>query len=495
MKRFACLTISLLAFSATVFAEDRPNFVFVLVDDLGRQDVAVYGSTLYETPNMDQLAADGMRFENAYTAHPRCVPSRLATMSGRYPASYGIPGFQDRENTKHALPLSAVTFGEVLKEAGYATGYIGKWHLGKKGGEPVFQGFDTSIMAGASGAPPSYFWPYEKVRSGKHGQGEEAFAAGKGFEPYSGGQEGEYLTDRLTDEALRFIEDNEDGPFLLVLAHYAVHTPIQAPKDLSDKYSEKIRKMGLPEGGPRSDRDIAVDNTGAYKTVQNNAVYAAMVENVDQNLGRIVARLDELGLAENTVVILSSDHGGLSSRGLKSNRELATSNLPYRHGKGWLYDGGLRVPLIVKWPGAIEPGAVSSVQVTGTDHYPTLLDLAGVPQRPEEHRDGRSYWPALKGETYVRDPMFFHSALGRPAQTGDTRSSAVIAGDWKLIQWYSLENESIERTELFNLASDPYEKSDLYAKAPEKAAELEALLNEWKQSVNARLGEFKRGGI
>mgnify|MGYP001553890924 CR=1 FL=1 len=174
---------------------------------------------------------------------------------------------------------------------------------------------------------------------------------------------------------------------------------------------------------------------------------------------------------------------------------LATSNLPYRHGKGWLYDGVIRVPLVVKWRCKIEAVTVSGVQVTGTDHYPTLLEMAGVPLQPEQHRDGRSYLPALQGKEYVRDPMFFHSALGRPAQTGDTRSSAVIHGDWKLIQWYSLEDESIERTELFNLANDPYEREDLFASNTEKAGELEAMLNEWKLSVNARLGKFKRGGI
>jgi arylsulfatase A-like enzyme len=486
MKRLVFLFLAIIASSALADVTARPNFVFVLVDDLGRQDVGVYGSSLYETPNMDRLAADGMRFDNAYVAHPRCVPSRLAVFSGRYPASYGVPGFVDYKSTKHALPLSAVTFGEALQEAGYETGYIGKWHLGKAGGEPLHQGFGTSIMAGASGAPPSYFWPYEK-RLGTDD--------GKGFEPYTGGEEGEYLTDRLTEEALRFIEDKKGKPFLLVLAHYAVHTPIQAPEELSDKYRQKIRDKGIPEGGPKSDRDVAVDNTGQYKTIQNNAVYAGMVESVDTNLGRIVDRLEELGLSENTVLILSSDHGGLSSRGLESNRELATSNLPYRHGKGWLYDGGLRVPLIVKWPGKVEPGSVSSVQVTGTDHYPTLLDLAGVPLRPEQHRDGRSYRAAMQGETYQRDPMFFHSALGRPAQTGDTRSSAVIDGDWKLIQWYSLEDESIERTELFNLENDPYEREDLHAREAGKTKELETILNHWKQSVNARLGKFKRGGI
>ena len=486
MKFLAPLFFSLLSFCAFAGENAPPNFIFVLVDDLGRQDVGVYGASLYETPNMDRLASDGIRFDNAYVAHPRCLPSRLALLSGRYPASYGIPGFQDRKNTKHALPLSTVTFGEVLQDAGYETGYIGKWHLGKAGGEPLYQGFETSIMAGASGAPPSYFFPYEKPLSGD---------GGKAFEPYAGGEEGEYLVDRMTDEALQFIENKQDSPFLLVLAHYAVHTPIQAPEDISEKYREKIRQNQVPEGGPKSDRDVKIDNTGEYKTVQNNAVYAAMVESVDSNLGRIMDRLQQLGLEQNTVIILTSDHGGLSSRGIDGGRELATSNLPYRHGKGWLYDGGIRVPMIVKWPGKVEAGTVSAVQVTSPDHYPSLLEMAGLPLQPEYHRDGRSYLPALYGKNYVRDPMFFHSALGRPTQTGDTRSSAVIHGDWKLIQWYSLEDESIERTELYNLRLDPGEQDDRYAVEPEKARELEALLNGWKQSVNARLGRFKKGGV
>ena len=485
MKCLVTLLLCSLCINALAAESERPNFIMLLVDDLGRQDLGVYGSSLHETPHMDRLAADGMRFDNAYTAHPRCVPSRVATMSGRYPASYGVPGFQDRSEGPHALPLSAVTFAEVLAETGYETGYIGKWHVGKDGGEPSQQGFATSIMAGKSGAPPSYFWPYEKRRSG---------AGGKGFETYSGGEEGEYLTDRLMDEALAFIEQKKDDPFLLVLAHYAVHTPIEAPEPMVEKYREIIAERGIPEGGPRSDRDVVVDNTGQVKTVQNNPTYAAMVESVDENLGRLVARLEELELADSTAIILTSDHGGLSSRGLENMRELATTNLPYRHGKGWLYDGGIRVPLIVKWPGRVEPGQVSAVQVTGTDHYPTLLAMAGVGLRPAEHRDGRSYLPALQGESYTRDPMFWHSSLGRPASTGDTRSSAVISGDWKLIQWYSLEDATIVRTELYNLAEDPGEHQDLAVLETAKRAELEALLNDWKESVNARLGAFKGGG-
>jgi arylsulfatase A-like enzyme len=382
--------------------------------------------------------------------------------------------------------LSTVTFAEILKEAGYQTGYIGKWHLGKEGGEPLYQGFDVNIMAGHSGAPPSYFLPYEKPR------GREA---AKIFEPYSGGEKGEYLTDRLTDEALAFIQQKKDSPFLLVLAHYAVHTPIQAPEPMVDKYREIIHDRDITTGGPRSDADVVVDNTGEVKTVQNNPTYAAMVESVDKNLGRIVARLDELNLSDNTVIVLTSDHGGLSSRGLGNKRELATSNLPYRHGKGWLYDGGIRVPMIVKWPQKIPAGTVSQVQITGTDHYPSLLEMAGLLLQQEHHQDGESYLPALQGKHYQRSPMFWHSSLGRPSNTGDTRSSAVIDGDWKLIQWYSLKDESIERIELFNIANDPGEHEDVTGRFPEQVTRLQTMLNGWKKSVNARLGQFKAGGI
>lgn len=475
--------LALFACSAGAAEPGPPNFVFIIVDDLGRQDVGVYGSDWYETPNMDALAGGGVRFDNAYAAHPRCVPSRLGIMSGRYPAAFGIPGFQDRSAGKHALPLSTVTFAEVLRDAGYRTAYVGKWHLGKDGGGPAEQGFTTSIMAGASGAPPSYFLPYEVSRK---------TSDSKSFPDYAGGLPDEYLTDRLTDEALAFISESSDKPFLLVLAHYAVHTPIEAPVALTDKYRGKSRDRGLSDD-PES--DIVIDGTGETKTAQNHPVYSGMVESVDANIGRIVAQLRESGIEDHTVVIVTSDHGGLSSRGLGNKRELATTNLPYRHGKGWLYDGGIRVPLIVSWPGRIDSPKVSSRRTTGTDHYATLLELAGIERNSEQASDSVSYAQSLHGSADPRESMFWHSSLGRPLQTGDTRSSAVIDGDWKLIQWYSLEDESIERVELFNLAEDEGERNNLADEYPAKRTALEAQLNEWKESVNARLGEFKKGSI
>ena len=381
------------------------------------------------------------------------------------------------------MPLSATTFAERLQEAGYRTGYIGKWHLGKEGGDPGAQGFDTTVMAGPPGAPPSYFHPYEKPR-GK----QQAVQ----WVSYDGGEPGEYLTDRLTQEAIDFIDREKAGPFLLVLAHYAVHTPIQAPEEISAGFQDKARVMELAE---RWDGDLVIDRTGEVKTQQNHPVYAAMIERVDAGVGKIVEKLEKEGLGDNTVIILTSDHGGLSTRGLGNRRELATTNLPYRHGKGWLFDGGIRVPLLVKWPGHVAPGTVSGVQTTGTDHYASILEMAGLPLQPDAHTDSVSYVRALQGEDYARGPMYWHSSLGRPQQTGDTRSSAVIDGPWKLIQWYSLESEAIERVELFHIVDDPGEQHDLSASEPQQRERLEAMLNAWKDSVNARLGEFRKGGI
>lgn len=469
---FLLSVISLLTSNHVLATENinttKPNIVMLLVDDFGRQDLSTYGSNFYETPNIDQLAAEGMRFDNAYVAHPRCVPSRVAIFSGSYPTRFGVP--QGERVGKHQLPLTAVTFGEHLKDAGYQTGYVGKWHLGKHGGGPTKQGFDTSIMAGHWGAPPSYYFPYTKVnKAGKN----------KGFAKVEGDKD-EYLTDRLTDEAIGFIEQKKDKPFLLVLAHYAVHTPIEGKPALVNKYKAKMKKLGIADAGPKSDADLVKNSTGYHKTIQNNPDYAAMVESVDISVGRIEAKLKALGLDDNTIIILTSDHGGLSSRGLKSSRELATSNEPYRHGKGWIYDGGTRVPLIVKWPRKIKAGAISNVQVTGTDHYPTILQMAGLPLAPQDHKDGVSYLAALNNDKTPRKAMFWHSPAARPSKTGDTNSSAIIEGDWKLLDFWSEG-----RIELYNLKDDKSEANNLAKAMPEKTANMLSKLNHWKSNIGA----------
>ncbi len=472
-RRWYVVLVSLLA--AMSCGGRPPNVVLVIVDDLGRQDVGVYGSRFHETPVIDQLARDGVLFTNAYAAHPRCTPSRVAMLSGRFPARYGVPGFEDRSEGPHALPLSAVTFAERLRDVGYRTGYIGKWHVGERGGGPDAQGFDVSRFAGQTGAPGSHFQPYERRRPTG------------GFPSYTKGVRGDYLTDRLTNEAIRFVERADGRPFLLVLSHYAVHTPIQAKAEAIRKYRSKARAWGLQ---PHPSLDLVVDRTGQVKTEQNHPTYAAMVDSVDENLGRLLQALDRAGARDNTVVIVTSDHGGFSTRGLGSRRELATTNLPYRHGKGWLYEGGTRVPLIVRWPRGAKTGHVSHVQVTGTDHFRTILDIAGASVADANPQDSVSYLPALAGEDYQRPPMFWHSSLGRPTRTGDTRSSSVVDGDWKLIQWYSLRTHDVTETQLFHLADDPGERHDLADEQPAARLRLASLLGAWKVEVNARLGEL-----
>lgn len=463
-----------LLLSVTAIAAERPNVVMILVDDLGRQDLGMNGSTFYHTPNIDRLGKEGLVFEDAYCAHPRCVPSRYGIFSGRIPSRDGVPGYEDRSD-KNTLHLERVTFAEVMRDAGYSTGYIGKWHLGKAGsGEPDKQGFTDSRIAGEAGAPNSYFYPFHLTKNGKHKE-NEVF-------PVVPGKDGEYLTDRLTDEAVDFLRKNKDKPFLLVLAHYAVHTPFQAPQEMVKDARRDLRKAGKEAGGKSDDPDFKDSDQATDKTEQNNPVYAAMVKSMDDSVGRVLAELDQLGLADNTLVILTSDHGGLSTRGGNSQRPLATTNLPYRHGKGWLYDGGLRVPMIVRWPGVVKAGATRA-QTLGTDHYATILEACGLKADRKEAMDSVSYLPVLMGKDFKRGPMFFHSPQSRPASTGDRDASALIAGKWKIFQ--HLDSGKLE---LYDLGADPGETHDLSASNPDKLAELKALLEKTKSETHARQG-------
>ncbi|WP_082897014.1 sulfatase [Thalassotalea crassostreae] len=449
----------------------KPNIVFIIADDLGRQDLALYGSDFHETPNLNQLANEGMTFNNTYVAHPRCVPSRIGFMSGESPTRTGS-SLTRKTNDKNALPIAKVTFAEHLQKAGYTTGFIGKWHLGHKGqGWPKQQGFDESILAGSAGAPDSYFYPW----GAKSKKGGETFGDVKG-------EKGEFLTTRMSHEALSFIERNQKHPFMLVLSHYAVHTPIESLGEDTQYFVKKLKKMGREPAQKGVQYDIKADGTGIseQKTLQNHPTYAAMVKSVDDSVGKVNAKLKQLGLADNTIVIFTSDHGGLSSRGPKK-RELATSNLPYKHGKGWLYDGGIRVPHIVKWPSKIASNSTTNVQVTGTDHYPTILQMAGLALSPTDHLDGVSYLEATKGKSYTRAPMFWHSPISRPNSTGDRISSAVIDGKWKLIDWYY-----DGFVELFNLEEDKGETTNLAKQHPEKVKELQQKLNAWLKDADAQ---------
>ena len=434
----------------------RPNIVFILIDDLGWADVGCFGSKFYRTPNIDKLAGQGMRFTDAYAACAVCSPTRASILTGKYPARLHLTDWIPGEGDKPAhallvpkwqqfLPLEEVTIAEALKPAGYVCASIGKWHQGGPKCFPQHQGFDLNIAGGDIGHPASYFWPYESKTHTVPGLKADGHA-------------GEYLTDRLTDAAERFIQQNKAGPFFLYFAHYAVHTPLEAKPAVVAKYGNNI-----PPGQ------------------QTNAVYAAMIESVDDSVGRILRTLDTLGIASNTVVVFMSDNGGLWPR--------STSNAPLRAGKAYPYEGGIREPLIIRWPGPTQPGTTCSVPVSSIDFFPTFVELAGA--KLPSPVDGRSLVPLLKQSGPLeREALFWHY----PHYWSNNRVrpyGAVRAGDWKLIELY----EDM-RVELYNLKDDLGEAHDLAKEKPEKATELRALLHNWRQSVNAQMPtpnpEFKR---
>lgn len=446
--------------------KDAPNILFILVDDFGPRDLSVYGSTTYETPNMDRVAATGMRFTQAYVAYPRCVPSRFAFFTGKHPAQ-----FQGAKDAVHVEPGRDVTFGQAFQQAGYETFYCGKWHLGEGASNPDKVGFTKTIAAGAAGATSSHFAPYNKARRGGGGGGEESKAPITGLDD---APTGEYLTDRLTEETAKFIEQNRNRPFLAVLAHYAVHTPIEAKEDLKQRYAKKIAAQKAPE------KTYEPESAGENLLVQNNATYAAMIESVDQGIGRLLKMLDDLKLAEKTIVVIASDHGGLSARGNK--REVATSNRPFRAGKGHLYEGGLRIPLIIRWPGKTKAGSVNDTPVLSMDLFPTFLEMAGLPQQPQNQLDGVSLANMLKGgKAPAARNFYWHNPAPRPNQTADLLSSAIRIGNLKL-----LEFPEEQRIELYDLDKDIGEARNLAAERPADRDRLLQALQAWKQKVGAR---------
>jgi arylsulfatase A len=422
-------------------SEKKLNFVFFLIDDMGWMDLACQGSKFYETPNIDRLASQGMRFTNAYAACPVCSPTRASIMTGRYPARLHvtdwIPGHV-RPNAKlripdwtQHLPLEEITVAEALKPAGYATASIGKWHLGGPEYWPDKQGFDLNFAGTNQGQPPSYFAPYK-------------------IQTILSAPDGEYLTDRLAEEACKFIDANKGRPFFLYLQHYAVHTPLMARKDVVEKYKAKAD----PASG------------------QKNATYAAMIQSVDESVGRVCAKLDELGMADRTVVIFMSDNGGLAN---------VTSNAPLRAGKGTLYEGGIREPMIVRWPGVAKPGTTSDEVVISVDFFPTILEMAGVAPDPDPTHvlDGVSLVPVLKqAGRPAREAVYWHY----PHYHNTTPGGAIRAGDWKLIEYFE-----DGRVELYNLREDLGETKDLAAAMPDKTAELRKKLAAWRTSVGAQM--------
>jgi arylsulfatase A-like enzyme len=448
----------------------KPNFVFFLIDDLGWNDVGCYGSTFYETPNIDRLAKEGIRFTDAYAACPVCSPTRASILTGKYPARLNItdwiPG-SDPKNRKllgtkdiHQLPLEEVTIAEVLKNVGYATGFFGKWHLGDNGFFPEDQGFDLNKGGHWAGQPASYFHPYKNKRKRWDVPGLE------------GGKKGEYLTDRITNESINFISENKEQPFLLYLSHYAVHTPIQSKPKRVEKYAQKREQM--PEtAGP----EYVQERESQSKQKQDNAAYAAMVHSVDESVGKILNTLNELNLSDNTVIIFMSDNGGLST--LPKKRKSPTSVVPLRAGKGWLYEGGIREPMIIKWPGVVQPGSECDVPVTSTDFYPTMLEMVGLPPKPEQHADGLSLVPLLKNDgEFTREAIFWH--YPHYHGSGNKPSAAIRAGDYKLIEWF--EDGTVE---LYNLQKDISEKNNLSEKNSVKTQELKNMLHNWQKQIGA----------
>ena len=445
-----------------------PNVVFVLVDDLGWADLGCYGSTFHETPNLDRLAAGGMRFTQAYAASPLCSPTRAAILTGKHPARLHLttylPGRPDSPAQKllhprihRQLPLDETTLAEALKAAGYRCGHLGKWHLGGKGFLPEDQGFDVNVGGTAGGSPP----------------GPGGFFAFQ-TPTLKATDEREYLTDRLTAEAERFIEESRDRPFFLYLCHFAVHIPLQGKAALVKKYEAKAKPgQGLGQG-------------------QNNPVYAAMLESVDESVGRVVRKLDELGLRENTLIVFTSDNGGLSIK--EGALTPATSNAPLRGAKGQLYEGGIRVPLIVSMPGKVAAGRVCDAPVTSTDFFPTFLRACGVDD-PAGLGDGLDIMPLLRGEGSVeRDALYWH--LPHYSNQGGTPTGAVRKGDFKLVEHFE-----DGRLELYNLAEDAGENRDLSREMPGRRNELHRLLKEWRTSVGAQMptpnpdydADWKRG--
>lgn len=457
-----------------------PSFVLFVVDDLGWIDSAVYGSSFYETPHIDRLAAEGARFTQFYAASSVCSPTRASLMTGKHPARLHLTNWIGGEQRGlllpaeyiRALPLEELTLGEAFRQAGYRTGYIGKWHLGTDEHMPDRQGFELIRAVNPAGQPGSYFFPYEK-----------ADFPVTNVPDLEDGHDGEYLTDRLTDEAVRFIRANRDEPFLLVLSHYAVHTPLESKAELTEKYTR--RAAALPE--PTRPRRAPEGETAVTKGRQDHPVYGGMIESLDESLGRLVGELESLGLASRTPVLFVSDNGGLSTL-VKTRQNIPTSNHPLRAGKGWLYEGGIRIPFVVRWPGAVEPGRVIEAPAATTDIYPTMLAMAGLPGRPEQHSDGVSLWPLVQGtgEPAERD-LFWH--FPHYHGSGNTPSSAIRSGDLKLVEW--LEDD---RVELFDLSSDPAESEDLAESRPVERDRLRSRLRGWRGEVDARMPSPAPGG-
>ena len=455
----------------------RPNIIFILIDDLGWRDLSCYGSTFYETPNLDRLATESMRFTDASAACPVCSPTRASILTGKYPARVGITDYIDWQGRVHPargrlidvpylkqLPTGEYTLAQALKDIGYATWHLGKWHLGGPGHYPQDFGFDVNVGGCETGSP------------GRGGY----------FSPWSipvlqdvDVPVGTYLTDYLTDCAIDLIRKRDERPFFLNLWYYTVHTPIQAKAEKIRKYEKKAERLGLDRleafavGEPfpsEHRRHLKVTR----RLLQSDPVYAAMIESLDENVGKLLAALNRAGQTNNTAIFFTSDNGGLAT-----SEGSPTCNAPLAEGKGWMYEGGTREPLLIKWPGVVEAGSVCQEPVTSTDFYPTILEMTDSPLVPDQHCDGSSLIPLLQKQGSLdREAIFWH--YPHYGNQGGTPGSSIRMGDYKLIEFFE-----DGRCELYNLQKDLEQQQDLSEKEPSRLKTMKARLAKWRTEVEA----------
>lgn len=448
----------------------KPNVVFIIADDLGYHDLGITGSRFYETPNIDRIGIEGMIFTNGYATCQVCSPSRASVMSGQFPARHGVtdwigaPSGEDwrryRRYTrllppeyKRHLPHEVTSLPEAMKEEGYLTFMTGKWHLGTEGSHPEDHGFDVNKGGYESGSPRGgYFSPYNNPK-------------------LEDGEPGENLSIRLASETTKFIEANRDTSFFVYLAFYAVHGPIQTSREKWSKYRNKADESGIAESGYIMERRLPI------RQEQDNPIYAGLLESMDEAIGQVLDCLEENGLADQTIVVFTSDNGGVSS-----GDNFSTSNLPLRGGKGYQWEGGIKEPYFIKVPWMDIAGKKCQVPVTGADFYPTLLELTGAPLRPDQHIDGLSLLPLLSGGSIDERPLYWH--YPHYGNQGGDPSSIIREGAWKLIHYWENGNN-----ELYNLESDPDENEDVAAENPELVNSMFTRLASWLKEAGARYPE------
>ena len=458
-----------------------PNIVFILIDDMGYMDLSCMGSSFYETPNIDRLAREGMLFTDAYAACPVCSPTRASILSGKYPARLGLtnwighgrPELSDWGGEKGKvlgapyipyLPTTEESLAKALKNEGYATWHVGKWHLGDEPYHPEHHGFDVNIGGCYMGHPCGrghYFTPWD-IPTLESKEGDD------------------YLTDRLGDEAAALIRTHDTAtPFFMNMCFYSVHAPVMAKPEKIAKYEKKAAEMGLDKiealiPGEHFPVEHKKHLRVVRRVIQSDPTYAAMIEHLDENIGKILTALDERGLSDNTLIVFTSDNGGLSSA-----EGSPTCNAPLHEGKGWMYDGGTREPLLIRWPKRIKPGTRSNALVTSPDFYPTILEACGLPLKPEQHCDGKSFYSVLHAPEapFDRGSVFWH--FPHYANQGGEPGCSVRRGDWKLIEFFG------DETELYNLADDIGEQKNLVETHPEILQELQTELHGWLDAVNA----------